>query len=370
MHGEVDGLESPVDDCSTFDITGWLSEGDAGWTLNLAPRWGFSSTQLEPIEEGYRASGEVVDDWSSNTFAMELPLEDCQTRLLLSELTVTPTDGDGDGLVDAFSATGQGEWDNAPWAEGVSSGTMELTLTAVLDSTPPTLTLPAHALHPLDAVNVDASEPLAAGSSVTLAGTSALELVGGSEPFWAFEIPPLMSFDGTWTAEASAEDLAGHLLPAPGELHSLPDPGILAQDGFETSNAATTVAPIAGSRSLLVAGQRVTFHLARGAGNTLRFSARTQWSSDVHDFADVDEFQVIEVKVGVVGGTTIDSQSLAWPTLNGFDGQLEAVEEIEIPLSDSGSDVIVSFEMDEESDDCGLALCEDAPALIDDLRIE
>jgi hypothetical protein len=104
-------------------------------------------------------------------------------------------------------------------------------------------------------------------------------------------------------------------------LTTLPDPGITPQDGFESDVPALSgptlveTDPISGTRSLFVDGPTVT-------------------------------------------------------TVNGIDGPRDEVRNFEVPLDEPGADVIVSFEMEEEDNECGLAHCASAPALIDDLRIE
>ncbi|HET9932405.1 MAG TPA: hypothetical protein VFQ35_16990 [Polyangiaceae bacterium] len=294
------------------------------------------------------------------------------------------SDLDADGFVDYIIGQGTG-LASVLQGDVVESVEISFQFRAKTDLTPPTLVVPK-LVHPLDGVVIRASEPLAPATVLTLNNGSDVIRMKDWDPaagaLVLFSASNILPFQSSWTVQGNATDLAAIALdfakiPA---VQVLDDPGVFAQDGFESTPKIATVGdvklvsgvgnlpPIAGAQSLLVVpNSSATFHLPRPSGaSTVRLTL--QRLTNVNYMSGGSP----SIAAGVIGGTVRypDSQSstAASPAATGDAtwAYASAKEDIKIPFTESGTDIVVRIAPFACS-----GLCPPAQALlIDDLRVE
>ncbi len=126
----------------------------------------------------------------------------------------------------------------------ISSNPVSVVISGVTDRDPPQLSVPTAVLSPLDTASFSASEPLGlSATSLQLVGSATVPLVAqlqtasdGEPPSsairWTNET--ILPLSGEWTVQGKGADLVGLELNSMGSLRTLSDPGVFAQDGFES----------------------------------------------------------------------------------------------------------------------------------------
>jgi len=370
-----------------------ISCAATNFTLHFSP----SGSNLKAIvgRDGTVQSGELIrgtpgSPQYSVSQALAVPTRnDCNLLSIdITELTLQGRDESGDGIADSIGGSGKAR---GTFIVGDAGLTVQLsvTLQGVPDGTMPSLLGPSH-LHPLDGVLLRATEPVALTSSVTLTDTgtgSANQLLSGNSAFdgafGSFSSARILPFGSSWKLSATGGDLAN----LPFDVAALPtldvllDPGLFAQDGFESTPALSltgvaqivtsvgTLPAISGSQSLFVPqGSSVTLHLARpSAASSVRFTAQRLSSMSGPVFLVGSE-----VEAGVIGGSERVGVAEAIPTAPSTSTNdsmwmyAGPKQEISLALTESGADVVIRF--------APLAcqgLCPPPRALlIDDLRVE
>jgi len=313
----------------------------------------------------------------------------CNLRSIeITELTLQAWDESGDGNADSISGSGKARGIFIVGDAGLSVE-LSYTLQGVPDETKPSL-LALSNIHPLDGVFLRATEPVALISRVTLtdtdSGHTSHPLGGNAESngaFGTFSSNLILPFGSTWKLSATGGDLAD----LPFEIAALPpivvlaDPGLFAQDGFESTPALSrtgdaqivtsvgSLPAIQGSQSLLVPpGSSATLHLARPSGaSSVRFTAQSLTSMSGPAF-----FAAADLEAGVIGGSERVGLTEALPTTPSTTTNDSAwryagpTQEISLPLTESGADVVIRF-----APPACQGLCPPARALlIDELRVE
>ena len=203
------------------------------------------------------------------------------TGLALNTLTLTAFDDDRDGIADRLVGTGDGALEES-CGDCSYSKPVSLMFSGKPDRTPPKLAVPA-SLNPIDLLTLSTSEALKS-ASLSLSGSNAVPLPADNAPTPAitFSTSAVLPFSGAWTIAGAGEDYVGLPLDLSStRLTTIADPGIFAQDGFETEpNAdlssgcqwvdASSGLPIPnGSRALLLPpGNVATFHLQQAAASS------------------------------------------------------------------------------------------------------
>jgi hypothetical protein len=360
------------------------------FTLHLSPSG--SSLQVISGRDGAVLTGELTRAGAGEptyTVSKSLPLPargQCELYTLsVSELALYGTDQDGDGRADRIAGVGKAIG-SAIQGDVVVSAELTFTLSGVPDATKPSFLVP-EIVHPLDGVSVRATEPVTLTSSVSLTSSgspnqplSGLTATDGA--LGSFSSPVNLPFGSSWKLSAEGSDLAN----LPFDIAALPvigvlaDPGLFAQDGFETTPAVQltseakivtsigTLPAISGSKSLLVpVNSSATLHLARPSGaNSVRFTA--QGLSNTSDAVGSSSY----MKVGVIGGVKRPEPAaplpMTSPALTNDATWMYAgpKQEVSLTLTESGADIAIRFALPE----C-FGLCPPAQALlIDDLRVE
>ena len=364
----------------------------SNFTLHVSP----SGNDLKVISgaDGAVLVGEFAGDGKSNPSyfaspAVPVPAHgDCQLQsMTISQLALHASDADGDGTADGIDGTGKASGTMIVGDVGYTAE-LDFTLKGVPDTTKPSLSVPSNQ-HPLDNVALLATEPVAVNSSVTLMSTgaaSATPLLSGyptsSGAFGRFYSSLILPFGSSWKVNATGGDLAN----LPFDIAALPpiavlaDPGLFAQDGFESTPALTltgaakivtsvgTIPAIAGSKSLFVPpNSSATLHLSRAsAASSVRFTAQglmsTSGGTAPSSYA----------MAGVIGGLERvgPTQSLAnTPSTNTSDSAWPSAgpkQEVTLLLTESGPDVVIRF-----APMACQGFCPPQQALlIDDLRVE
>lgn len=315
--------------------------------------------------------------------------------LVYEQMQLTPVDDDGDGRVDRV--------------QGTASGTLELdtfsgtglrftaTLEGALDRTPPhLLVLGSEQEHNvLTPIRIEASEPLPANTRLSLlfpdSNDQPIELAGG-DPLatTSFTSPSFtLPFGASLIVarELPVRDLAGNESPdeLPRTVQTMADPGLFAEDGFESPLRADLRGPaevvasvgnlpaLTGLQSLrMEPGSRLTVVIPRGPNDTrYALQARTLH----HDLADTDLF--VKIAVGVPG-TEIRAESTVafdippsaetgddvWP----YAGELREIDGV---LPDTAGDTLVlSIQISGPQSACLDGSPSELGLLIDDLRLE
>lgn len=274
----------------------------------------------------------------------------------------------------------------------IFSNPVSVVISGVPDHEPPQLSVLASVLNPLAGVSFPASEPLdLKNTSLQLVGSSTVPLVAqpssatdgvltSSAIAWA--IDTILPLSGEWTVQGSGADLIGLELGSMGTLRTLKDPGVFAQDGFESPLIAAidagspqlvsgvgSLPAIEGAQSLLLGGgTALTFHLRRAATeSSLRFSVRALGSS-----AGSISYAK-QIRVGVVGSAQASLVNVPYSNAAGVSTGdatfpwASALVEVSVPLDSPGQDVLVSL----ADFYCGGGLCPPpSTLLLDQLRLE
>jgi hypothetical protein len=378
-HVELSESEAPrIGNCGDFQFTGRFRKLNSQWVFEAASAGDVVQTTLDEAGPGSYAA--VTSDGSSGT-VLELP-DRCFHVHDLAQLTFVGSD-DVAGAFTRFSAHGSG---NRYTSCGDCSYDEEeaLTLVGSPDTEPPSLTLPASELDPLDATPIEISEALldAQATVTSPAGDARTVLVQSSseEATWSFEVPPLLALGTSFEWRADGRDWAGNLLESRRELRTLADTGVLAPDGFESDVVALRLqtselvedGALDGTRSLRVQRyRRATFHLQHAGATKLVFQCQPL-PVDLSYLADDEEvlLSFVEVRYGTLGGTQVQTHELSVAESVLRQGTPVAPATVELKLAEPGDDVVVSFDLPEEDEDCGLIACADVSSLIDDLRLE
>lgn len=213
-------------------------------------------------------------------------------------MEIALTDSDGDGAPDRLGGTASGSIELIG-GDVIWSATFTATLRGELDREPPSLTVTSgiDAINPVDGVAVRASEPLPAGTAITLVGPTdenivPLAPIEGRAATYATPSGALLAWGIPYDVLVAPRlvDLAGNL-PAsvPLRITTAADPGIQPEDGFEGGahallggeaalvDATDGATVIAGARSLMVppppmfsgtGGGRITMRLAVASGES------------------------------------------------------------------------------------------------------
>jgi hypothetical protein len=258
-------------------------------------------------------------------------------------------------------------------------------LHGVPDTHAPTL-IPPTSLHPLDGVRVLASEPVTAASTVTLKGAATDVALDGNTAsdgaLGSFSSSVVLPFGSSWEIAVTGADLVGLPFKASGlsPIQVLADPGVFAQDGFESApkvllvgNAAIVsgignVPAISGSKSLFVPPTgTATLHLARLAGkNSVRFTAQSLSSANGVGSG------VPPVQAGVyfgrsrVGASAPTTTGASSPTGDATWGYAGPKQDYALTLSENECDVVVLISPPGCFGFCPLPQA----ILLDDLRVE
>jgi hypothetical protein len=385
----VDSAASASSSCKTFAGTlAFVADPGSG---SLLAFWG---------KDGKLTKTTWVSDGGGKyhaTAALDYTPPDCNPTarpllyqgVTIGDLRLTAVDADGDGDPENLTGQGNGTFTDIDTSIGqVTGGTFDVvaTLSAKPDVTAPVLTQVSNT-SPFEAIGLTASEPLA---------QSSLQLDG--LPDVMFDAPttqrPLMELyatgrilplSGAWPLTGSARDFAGLAAPSM-EVHSLGDPGIFAQDGFEAaplatlSERASIVEGSAGSplepgqhALLLDASASALFHLKRTPGQNV-ISANIALLSTDPSVAQKRG----QLLAGVVGGTK--PVRLDWsPGLYSMTKTFQNLAATELvrasaTLDEEGEDVLVYLQA---ANPCGA----DVPGggghcistwllLVDDLKLE
>jgi len=252
---------------------------------------------------------------------------------------------------------------------------------AGVDTRPPSLP-DAVKLYPLEPTLIPLSEPVALGATAAISGSSAaaLDAVVMADTVVGFKAPGVLPFGLDSAVTATAHDLIGLRLESNLRVSTDADPGVQAQDGFESELHALDYGYPAelvhgaqvldGSASLyLPPGANTVLHLTRSSpgAKTLRFDLLPEpfvlpvWADMV-------------VRAGVISGTRIQSLTITvssddWPvdgTGGGAGSAATPPIPVELELSEPGDDIAVSISTP-YTDESPSAL---VGAVIDRLRIE
>ena len=322
---------------------------DAGAMTGVLSRDGRVSPLVLTRESGARAHLEGGVSGARLVLLGRDPL----TGLALNTLTLTAFDDDRDGIADRLVGTGDGALEES-CGDCSYSKPVSLMFSGKPDRTPPKLAVPA-TLNPIDLLTVSASEALKS-ATLSLSGSNAVPLPADSPPtpVITFSTSAVLPFSGAWTIAGAGEDYAGLPLDlSNATLTTIADPGIFAQDGFETEPKAdlssgcqwvdaSSGLPIPnGSRALLLPpGNVATFHLQRTAASSAvsaRVLALGNLSSDgawlKFDAAVIggqersEDFSSLEVG-------TLATSSVDW-------SRASAPKTVQLALKEAGSEVVV-----------------------------
>ena len=236
--------------------------------------------------------------------------------LQLKTLTLTALDDDADGVADRLVGTGGGTIERS-CGDCSYSNPVALKVSGTPDRTAPRLNLTHTPLNPLDEFRVSASEALLSGK-LELGGIPLISRAddgNDAPPIW-FSTPVVLPFSGAWKMTGVGRDFVGQVLDlSTANVTTLVDPGVFAQDGFETAaNVALTGEaavvdassglPIpSGSHALLLPpGSAATFHLQR----TATASKGTVSVRFVELSADEGWRPKIDFRAAVIGGKRRD----------------------------------------------------------------
>lgn len=320
---------------------------------------------------GNRLDTSIRIGWSNTVSAFNV--------LQLDTLTLVAVDSDADGVADRLTGTGTG-------ASVISCGDcsynrpLTLTLAGTRDHTAPRLAPQGSPINPIADVVFQASESLQS-AMVALSGTTEVPLTSVDSVRIAFTSAQVLPFAGRWKAIGAGRDFAGNQLDlSAAGLETLADPGIFAEDGFESQlNAALSGGaalvdvnrglPIPNGKQalLLPPGSSATFHLKRA-------SATSTLSATFVDLAAKEGGAAAsEFLAAVVGGMErvhpeLNHPLLTVPTTDPTWAMASTPNTVRARLNDSGTDVVVVISAQACS---GGGLCGPLGALlVDDLRLE
>jgi hypothetical protein len=307
----------------------------------------------------------------------------------LHTLTLTAFDDDSDGIADRLEGNGEGTVDTPCGDCAPVRVPATFTLSAKPDRTPPKLDLPASPLSPLDYVTMTVSEALQS-ATLALTGTSTVPLDPSGKQLNRFENSAVLAFGGSWQITGKGQDFAGLSLDLSGAALTTIEPGVFAEDGFETQPLASLGAnsswidessglPIpSGSRAVLVQYNPVLFHLKRSEASTkvsLRVIGLSRGQSNGTDSAELS----IGFQSAVIGSTNRGDQRAAvgtpaLPTSHATWTLATEPRTVEFELQDAGSDVAVEISAGVTcpgASQVGFGSCSASGALvIDDLHVE
>jgi hypothetical protein len=233
--------------------------------------------------------------------------------LMLRTLTLTALDDDSDGIADRLVGTGDGAIEQS-CGDCSYSNPVTLKVSGKPDRTAPELNLPDTPWNPLDEWRVSVSEALKSGV-LELSGNPPVSLSAENSnalPIW-FSTPTVLPFSGTWNVTGIGRDFADRLL----DLHAasvttLADPGVFAEDGFDTTpNVSLTGAaamvdassglPIPSGRHalLLPPGSSATFHIKRSAASASKGTISAHF---VELKSEEEWWPMIDFRAAVIGG--------------------------------------------------------------------
>ncbi|HYP77913.1 MAG TPA: hypothetical protein VER12_18205 [Polyangiaceae bacterium] len=363
----------------------------ADFSLHFSP----SGNRLKTISgrDGGVLTGELIRSAQSSPLytvgqALTVPTNSgCDLRSIeLTELALQARDESGDGVADTIAGSGKARGTFILGDQGLTIE-FSFTLQGVPDATQPSLLVPSN-LHPLDGVLLRTTEPVALTSSVSMTDVSASStnhtLTGytaSNGAFGSFSSALILPFGSNWKLSTTGGDLAN----LPFDVAALPtlavlaDPGLFAQDGFESTPALNlsggakivtsigTLPAIEGSKSLFVPpGSSATLHLARPSGaNSIRFTALslTSMSGPGLDSG---------VVAGVIGGSmrvALTEAPPSTPTTATNDSNwmyAGPTQAVTLPLTEAGTDVVIRF-----APPACQGFCPPLRALlVDELRVE
>lgn len=219
-----------------------LDDGLAGRTEAIAGTAGQVSTgRFDRMSDGRRVLRSALSLGMSGLDACGLG------NVSYESMELEVYDDDGDGRPDRIQGTATGRLEQF-LGDFLDFARFEATLTGRLDDTPPTLGFNGSASEQsiFGDVLVTASEPLAPGATLTLRdleSDTSIDMIPFPEDQVAavayFYTPPgqLLPFGTTLavTSDQDVRDLAGNALGSLElALQTIPDPGLFAQDGFES----------------------------------------------------------------------------------------------------------------------------------------
>lgn len=268
---------------------------------------------LEVIRQGGARARFQAAKYGYIPFSLGGSGEGALIALMLQTLTLTALDDDSDGIADRLVGTGDGAIERS-CGDCSYSSPVTLKVSGKPDRTAPALNLPETPLNPLDELRVSVSEALKSGL-LELSGNPPVSLFAGKTdalPIW-FTTPTVLPFSGTWNVTGVGRDFAERLLDLrAASVTTLADPGIFAEDGFETApNVSLTGAaavvdassglPIpSGSHALLLPpGSSATFHIKRTAASASKSTISAHF---VELKSEEEWWPMIDFRAAVIGG--------------------------------------------------------------------
>lgn len=238
---------------------------DAGALSGILSRDGQLSTFALTRESGARAQLDAPDSGVRFSVLGQYPT----TALVLDTLALSAFDDDADGVADRLEGNGDGGIE-------VSCGdcyyrkAASVTLSGKPDRTPPKLNVPQD-LNPISQLSVTTSEALKS-ATLALTGSSAVALSADTAvaPLSTFSASAVLPFSGAWKITGTGKDFAGQLLDlSAAQVTTIADPGVFAQDGFESApNAVLSGAVVVdGSSGLPIPTGDRALYLAPGSSD-------------------------------------------------------------------------------------------------------
>lgn len=276
---------------SQFAMSSTITTVDGGYGLGYPPPashgfsmrvdWGAgtitSGSNGTANQVGLRQTGD--DDWeATGPIAFNL---DLSTYPTISYTNLKLTRGK-----DGCTATSAGSYQQAS-GDVIYNVGIRASMTGVPDRTGPVLGVPfAGQVHPLSFTGVMVDELLPAVTTATLASGAAVvaltpapaDSAFGVSAFWLRSLA--LAFGSTYglKLQPSAVDLAGNQTLTSSSVTTLPDPGLLAEDGFEGAVNAYTAgfAPITSADALPIPAGAKAISASGGFSGVCnaRFTAR------------------------------------------------------------------------------------------------
>jgi hypothetical protein len=384
VHAKIarDDLEMLAEGCSEFVFTARFRQLDGAWVFEAAAYGQVAQAALQEVSPGTYAAIAMEEPSYPGASVLQMPSA-CDRWLELTKLTFVGGAADETGAFTTFSARASGDLITS-CGDCSYNDPATVELEGAADRNAPTLKMPAGDLHPLDIVTVPVVEALLDAKAFITPAQGAPVLVapsGSSEDaIWSLDIPPLLRLGTKLTWQADGHDWSSNPLVSQSELRTLPDPGVLPEDGFESDvPVLLTAAPhtiaiegaLSGTHSLLIeSGVRATFHLRHAGARKLLFQFRPMPSELYGVEPQYVRFAFVQVRFGTLGGTQVVRHSLEVPDYDAEQSEPSASVAVELDLPEPGDDVLVSFDIAAQPFDCGPIACSDVPSLIDDLRLE
>lgn len=356
-------LSLAIDD--TASLKAILSAGGKGSALALT-RDSETRAHLEAPESGVGLPVVVFQTVADGSLRYPLTAH---------ELTLTAFDDDADGVADRLEGNGEGVL-----GEDEVPVPATFTISGRPDRSPPKLTF-APILTPLEQLTVTVNEALEA-PELELQGTSNVPLTDAEDSLHSrFFSQTVLPFGGAWQITGHGKDFAGLLLDlSAASIKTIDDPGVFAQDGFETEPLASVGEGVkwidASSGLPIPSGSHALLLPPRGAA--IFHLKRTENSSKVSLSAvglsgSKTEIGLVGFQAAVIGGTErIEQQSatsgVQSPTSHATWTKASAPSTFEFELRDSGPDVVV--EIYPGGGCLGFGCLPTGALVIDDLHIE